>query len=676
MTQRAAAKSRVRFGYEPALDGLRAIAVIAVVLYHVHSLAPARFGFAKGGYFGVELFFVVSGYLITVLLAQEVRETKTVDLAQFWLRRARRLLPAVLVLLVVIGIVAVFAAPETLARYRRDLPWAVFYVSNWGQVADSTSGYFAQLGSPPLLRHLWSLAVEEQWYLIWPVAFGWLMRRRVARVGVILFGLGLLAGVLGIVLYDGSESRTNFVYLSTITRSSGLLIGAALAMVWRPWSSGAARRGALGILDVAAAVGVGAFLFVVAGWSNTSAVVYRGGMLIVSLLSAVLIALAVHPGAVRARAVLGSTPLAAIGRRSYGLYLWHWPILVLTDAPRSMARLLFVLVLVAVVTEAGYRLIEQPFRAGLLGHWFGDQGRPQVERVGYLAAAVFVAGSLAVALASAEETTGIVGGARVAFELSTSTSIVGSATSTVSVAGASIAPGTETVASSVPVGPVAVVVVGDSQAQSLVSNRPDGIEAVFTLTDGSVDGCGVWDDGTIWSRLDGFKRPNSPCGGWSERWAFSVTNARAELALVVIGAWDVFDVAYNEGVAGFASAQWDAKFAASLLKGINALAGAGAKVGLLEVPCMNPVQARGAAVPPLPERGEPWRVGHVNDLLRAIASANAANVTFVEGPDEWCANATIAKDLAYRWDGVHVWRPGAKLVFDTIAPAMLMAVGR
>jgi peptidoglycan/LPS O-acetylase OafA/YrhL len=692
-----------RLGQEPALDGLRALAVVAVVLYHVHSLDPTRFGLFRGGFFGVELFFVVSGYLITALMLQEIDATGGVALGQFWLRRARRLLPALAAMLVAVGIAAVLWRPETVGRLRTDLLPAVFYWSNWRQIFSSGSGYFAQLQTPPLLRHLWSLAIEEQWYLVWPVVLPFVAKRQQHLVGRLLLAGGLAAAGLGIVLYDGSETRANLVYLATFTRASGLLLGAALAAVWRPWKSSTADARSLPELDVIGLISLVVLFVVMSRWANTSGIVYRGGMLLVSVLSVLLIAVATHPAAHTFRMIIGSRPLVTIGRRSYGLYLWHWPILVLTNAVSSTARLLLVLAAVAVVTEASYRFIEQPIRAGAFGAWWNGQGRSTVQRLGYGVAAVALVGPLTLALARSRTTDIVVGGRAESFELATTTTTLNpalaetatteasgaAATTTATTTTATTTTATTTTATTTTAttttattttattttaaaaGPVRVVIVGDSQAESLARNLPSGIETVFTISDGSVDGCGVWDDGEIWSRFKDYKRKNQGCVGWPAKWAASVTAAKADIALVAVGAWDVFDVAYVEGVTQFNTAKWDAKFTANLNKGIAAASGAGAKVALLEVPCFNPVESKGATVPPLTERGEPWRTAHVNQLLKQIALADPTHVSFVAGPTQWCANGPIATDLNYRWDGVHVYRPGAKLVFDTIAPALL-----
>ena len=161
------------------------------------------------------------------------------------------------------------------------------------------------------------------------------------------------------------------------------------------------------------------------------------------------------------------------------------------------------------------------------------------------------------------------------------------------------------------------------------------------------------------------------CAGLQDKWADAVTRSDASLALVVLGAWDVFDRETADGlVLTFGTPAWDDDVRAHLQEGIDALVGAGAQVAILEVACMRPISVEGAAVPPLPERADDSRVAHVNELFREVAAANAATTTFVEGPD-WCADETIATDTGMRWDGVHVYKPGAKLIFDTIAPTLL-----
>jgi len=220
-------------GNQPALDGLRALAVVAVLCYH------GGFSWMDGGFFGVEVFFVISGFLITTLLLEEQLRTRGIRFGAFWLRRARRLLPALATLLVVVGLyVWWFGSPTQAAQMRTDYPWSIFYAANWGQIFAGVP-YFGTV-TPAPLRNLWSLGVEEQWYLIWPLAFVGLMRLRTTRVrrGVLLLGISGFVMLVSAVVAHGTlgPSAINFLYLSTFTRSSGLLLGAALAFLWRPWT--------------------------------------------------------------------------------------------------------------------------------------------------------------------------------------------------------------------------------------------------------------------------------------------------------------------------------------------------------------------------------------------------------------------------------------------------------
>jgi hypothetical protein len=219
--------------------------------------------------------------------------------------------------------------------------------------------------------------------------------------------------------------------------------------------------------------------------------------------------------------------------------------------------------------------------------------------------------------------------------------------------------------------PRRVAVVGDSQAHALAINLPSGISPTFTITDGSVEGCGVYDEGRVVSARASFKRSFGNCSGWAAKWGRAVSAAKAEVALVVLGAWDVFDVRLTDRTLVFATPDADAYYLAHLQTGIDAIKGAGARVALLEVACMRPKDVKGAGVPALPERADDTRTAHVNELLRSAAAADPAHVTFVSGPTQWCDNEAISNNLGYRWDGVHVYKPGANLIYQTIAPALL-----
>jgi hypothetical protein len=174
----------------------------------------------------------------------------------------------------------------------------------------------------------------------------------------------------------------------------------------------------------------------------------------------------------------------------------------------------------------------------------------------------------------------------------------------------------------------------------------------------------------VFSSRASFDNSFAMCAGWQGEWADAAGDA--EVVVVVLGAWDVFDLDTSDGTRlTFGTPAWDEYVRANLQSGLDAITAAGARAALLEVPCMRPVSADGAGVPPLPERGDDGRVAHVNELFRSVAAANAGTVTFVEGPDAWCADEAVATDVGMRWDGVHVYKPGAKLIYDTIAPALL-----
>ncbi len=360
-------------GYLPALDGLRAIAVLGVLAYH------ADLAWAPGGFLGVDVFFVLSGFLITTLLLESAARLGSPDLREFYLRRARRLLPALFAVLIGSTLLVITVATDEAGNQQRDLPAALTYVTNWVYVLTDQS-YFQATGRPPMLEHLWSLAVEEQFYLLWPWVFLLAWRtgrtarlRRIAAIGaVVSTGLMVVSSVINGYPEPNDPSR---VYFGTDTHAMGLLVGAALATVWIP------HRARSAILprarDTVDAIGAAALLAVlVVFWqtSENSAVLYRGGFLLLSLLVAVLIVAVTHPAS-RVGVALGSAPLRYLGTRSYGIYLWHWPVFLVTrpglDVPLTgLANLALRLGLTLAIAELSFRFLETPIRRhGFLGAW-------------------------------------------------------------------------------------------------------------------------------------------------------------------------------------------------------------------------------------------------------------------------------------------------------------------
>ena len=672
--------------------------MLAVIAYH------AGFSTFHGGFLGVEVFFVVSGYLITTLLLEEHERSATVSLRSFWVRRARRLLPALAVVLVATTVwVLMWGSPEQASQMRRDLPWAVGYLANWGQILGDVP-YFAS-ADPPLLRHLWSLAVEEQWYVVWPLVFIWLLRRtrsdrrrgRLVVVGAVvsyLLSWWVVRGGSAPMGWPVSGAdRINFAYLSTPTRASGLLLGAAAAFVWRPWRRPGLERLPSRPLDLALGISLGVLVSVFIGADLTAGYMYPWVLAVTAIAGLVAIGVVVHPAASGARVVLGNRWIVAVGRRSYGLYLWHWPVFVVLGATEgAVGSFLVASAVTAVLSEVAYRTVEVPMRSGALGRWWTRRapGR-RVVVVGVVASVL----SLSVAVAAVDEFDPSIGGEEQEFVLGpaeepsdesalgesvvSTTLVVGdvSTTETTSPSADEVTTVSTTVASTVvttttlplvvPEEPVRLVVLGDSQAGSLAVNLPSGVEEFFDVVDGSSDGCSIHESGIVRSSLP-FALDMAMCEGVLDRWERRAT--AGGVALVVLGAWDVLDLEVDGVTRSFASLEWNSIFVDRLDSAVSRVVDAGATAALLEVACMRPVDVEGAGVPALPERGDDDRVAHLNSILAGYAEATDG-VVFVEGPDAWCADEAIATDLAYRWDGVHVYRPGAKLIIETVAPVLL-----
>ena len=655
----------LKMGYQPALDGLRAISVIAVILYH------ANVSWLPGGFLGVEVFFVVSGFLITSLMIEERSTNGRVDLRNFWIRRARRLLPALLVMLLAVALSVATFATDSAPDFRRDVIPSLLYVSNWWQIWFVESPYFAA-SDLPVLRHLWSLAVEEQWYLVWPVAFVLLARlpRRIAAT--IVFLLGAIGAVATALLWlPDSESRTNFLYLSTPTRASGLLLGAALALWWQRTDS--VRRWLTVLLDIGGVVLLGVIAVAAATVHVSDRSLYQGWLASTSVISVLLIVVAVRPSGSVLKKLLGLSLLAAIGRRSYGLYLWHWPIFVFGDARGSATNLFVCAAITVVVNEICFQVVEQPARRGVIGDWWHSRQDWSIVRktVQFIVGMGLIAGvsvvGVRVSAIEARDLSVDTSNEKVVFEL-TSPSTTISSTTKPTTTQTTVA----TTRTTLPKLPRRVVIVGDSQAHSLYVNRPSGIEKTFQLANGALDGCGVFERGVgIGGKTGGFRRDFGNCEGFEKKWAASAAKAKADVALVVLGAWEVLDLRIGNVVYNLGSDSTNALFARQLGKGVQALRKTGATVALLEVPCMRPVESSGGPVPPLPQRRDDARTGHLNELMREFASPENDGVYFVEGPVEWCTNMKISTSTSYRWDGVHVYKPGAKLIFETVASQLL-----
>jgi peptidoglycan/LPS O-acetylase OafA/YrhL len=383
MREESRPNSGSRLPYMPGLDGLRAIAVLAVFVYHFHNGG----GWMPGGFLGVDVFFVISGYLITALLLSEFRKEGRVDLVRFWLRRARRLLPAVGVLIAVVMVIGAFVDFGQISTLRGQALASMAYVTNWDLILSHQS-YFEQFARPSLFRHLWSLAVEEQFYLLWPLVFAACMTRfghRRVVVGVIAGAIA--SSLLMAILFD--PVNPNRVFYGTDTRATPLLIGILLAFFWHP-DRLKAKTGTLApaALDAIGAFGLAMVLITFLTVHDYEVSLYHGGFLLLSLWTALLVAALAHPAASIGR-IVGNPGMRWLGLRSYSFYLWHWPVLELTrpgiDVPLH-GPVLFALQLGATMALAdlSYRYVEQPFRRST--SW----ERPDWLRIGRVGIAVGV----------------------------------------------------------------------------------------------------------------------------------------------------------------------------------------------------------------------------------------------------------------------------------------------
>jgi len=360
--------------YMPGLDGLRAIAVIAVVAYHLGA------GWAPGGLLGVGVFFTLSGYLITDLLLAQV-DRGGIRLGSFWLARARRLLPALILMLAVVMAWVTVIGPHQAPDFNDATASALLYFNNWWLIFHDVS-YFAEFGAQTPLNHLWSLSVEEQFYIFWPLLLMAGVRlvpeaNRVLglrpRLALCTLGLALASAVVMAILYAPGIDPSR-VYYGTDTRIHELLIGAALAMVWpsrrlRPQVRPQARL----LIDGLGVVGLGVILLMITRTGQFSPFLYRGGLVLLGIATAMLVAALAHPAS-RLGPLLGVAPLRWVGERSYGIYLWQLPIIALTtpegadgtDPVRAALQVAAVLVVAAL----SWRYVEDPIRHGALGRWW------------------------------------------------------------------------------------------------------------------------------------------------------------------------------------------------------------------------------------------------------------------------------------------------------------------
>lgn len=359
--------------YIPAIDGLRAVAVVAVMLYHL------GYSWIPGGFLGVDLFFVISGYVITRLLLDSIARSGGLDLRAFYKARIRRLFPPLVFMILVTSIYIGIWAPETMRRFMSDSPFALLGGMNWWLVFRHTD-YFESIARPALLQHTWSLGVEAQFYLIWPVIL--LLILRYFGKNKIPGAALLIAAVSGVTLLvvsfrvDASNaSQTSHVYFGTDTHSIGLFLGSALAVSWIPQNlkENVSKRAQ----DFIDGIGVFGFIGIIATFlfiNESDATLYKLAFPLAGIFGCAILTSIVHPAS-RFAPILSSKTAIWIGERSYAIYLWHWVVFQVTrpavDLEGSAWALTVLRVLIVLaMADISLRLVELPIRSGLVEYWF------------------------------------------------------------------------------------------------------------------------------------------------------------------------------------------------------------------------------------------------------------------------------------------------------------------
>ncbi|MCC5953524.1 MAG: acyltransferase [Acidimicrobiia bacterium] len=661
--------------HAPALDGLRGLAVAAVVIYHS---GPAWF---SGGFLGVDVFFVLSGFLITaILLRSDTTAGLRSYLSSFWSRRARRLLPAMGVTFALVTAWAAWLAPDDLARRARgDTLAAMAQVANWRFVFEGRS-YFAEFIPSPV-RHLWSLGVEMQWYLLWPLVVfavaALVGQRRVHGVlAVVAAALAAASTLLAAVLFDAGADPSR-IYYGTDTHAAPLLVGAVLAaLLGHPARSTAERAyGAPPAGAITQVVAAGALLALLAafiGATGLSPWLYQGGFGAVALAAAALICCVLQPDptwrTTPVTALLALRPLRYLGLISYGVYLYHWPLFFIITPERTgldgpalfFARAAITLAMAA----ASYHLLEVPVRRQL---------RLSPRRGLALAATTSVVLIAVLLAATAARPPGWM-------ERVDATSEVRPVPVTAAPAAEPPSPsdGTDPAGEPVqPERPVRVLVVGDSMAYSLALG--------FDELEPQRSDLLVWNQGILYCELMAHPRresgshevPADPrCADWPDRWAGFVEEFDPDVSVLIVGPWEVFDRRVDSEWLEFGDPRLDALLRQEFVHAVDVLSAGGATVVLMAAPPFDRDDGVSASEWSLRER---WRVEHLNDLLRSVADGDPARVGMVDlgalvCPAGVCANRI--GDVALRSDGIHFTSDGARVVAAELVPLVRAEVER
>lgn len=648
------------FAYRPALDGLRAVSVLAVIAYHL------GWSWAPGGFMGVDGFFVLSGYLITSLLLVERDGRGSVDLAAFWARRARRLLPALLLLLLAVSVwAAVAASADRLEALRGDGLATLFYSANWHLVLSGQS-YFDLFRAPSPLRHTWSLAIEEQFYLLWPLIV--VVALRVARGRRWFLAASSVAGAAASALVMAAlyeEADPSRAYYGTDARAHSLLVGVVLAIVLARAGAGAARSRLVQVLGVAGAVGI---VWAFASGDDQGPGYYRGGSLLFAVAVAVVIAASVGEARSPLRAALSVAPLRWVGMISYGVYLWHWPVqVVLTRRLAGVDGVALDAARVALTfaaATASYFVIEQPMR----------HSRASARRVLALAPVAMLAVGAAVlvgTLGAREETRAF--DTAVPITPPADPVAVAQPVTTPPVTGSTPANGSLPSVPAEPAEPPVIAVVGDSVATTIVW----GLEEVappqgITIVSSAFPGCGVANGFAVDDDGHPFE--------WSEPCAENIGPAhdglisRHDPDLVVwLSTWDLADRLVDGEVVRAGTPEGDSALLGSMEEARKRLTAGGARVVLLTVAPNAPSDTAPA------DDDSDGEKSHYAALLRRFAAAHPRTVSVVDLAALVCPGGPPCPEevdgIRLRPDGGHFTRETSPWVAERLVPMLLAEMG-